>query len=75
QKQKIGYTEYIFVCPPWRRRGIATALITTALQYLKDHGIDFAQLQVKTENRDALRLYEKIGYVISQESGLFTRLI
>ncbi|HSM25719.1 MAG TPA: GNAT family N-acetyltransferase, partial [Anaerolineaceae bacterium] len=47
QKQKIGYTEYIFVCPPWRRRGIATALITTALQYLKDHGIDFAQLQVK----------------------------
>ncbi len=75
QKQKIGYTEYIFVCPPWRRRGIATAMITSALQYLKDHEIKFAQLQVKTDNRDALHLYEKLGFVISQESGLYTRIL
>jgi ribosomal protein S18 acetylase RimI-like enzyme len=71
--QKVGYTEYIFVCPPWRRKGIATAMIAEGLQYLKHNGIDFAELQVKTNNREALQLYEKLGFAINQESGIYSR--
>jgi ribosomal protein S18 acetylase RimI-like enzyme len=74
-EHKIGYTEYIFVRPQWGGRGIASAMISAALKFLKENGIHYAQLQVKTENRNALRLYEKLGYVISQESGLYSRQI
>lgn len=73
--QKVGYTEYIFVCPPWRRNGIATSLISKALLYLKQHSIDYAELQVKTNNREALQLYEKLGFAINQESGIYSRLL
>lgn len=73
--QKVGYTEYIFVCPPWRRKGIASALIAAALQYLKQHQMDYAELQVKTNNREALQLYEKLGFTINQESGIYSRVL
>lgn len=73
--QKVGYTEYIFVCPPWRRKGIATAMIAEGMQYLKHNGIDYAELQVKTNNREALQLYEKLGFAINQESGIYFRLL
>jgi len=71
--EKIGYTEYIFVCPQWRRKGLASAMITNALQYLQKNGMQFAQLQVRTDNRDALNLYEKLGFTVIQESGIYTR--
>jgi|GEM_PF-796879 ribosomal protein S18 acetylase RimI-like enzyme len=71
--QKVGYTEYIFVCPQWRRKGLASAMITNALQYLQQNGMHFAQLQVRTDNRDALTLYEKLGFTVIQESGIYTR--
>ena len=73
--QKVGYTEYIFVCPPWRRKGIATSLISKALLYLQQHSIDYAELQVKTDNREALQLYEKLGFAINQESGIYCRML
>lgn len=35
----------------------------------------YAQLQVCTDNHDALNWYEKLGFVIIQESGIYTRTI
>jgi len=45
------------------------------LHYLKQHRIDYAELQVKTNNREALQLYEKLGFAINQESGIYSRLL
>ena len=73
--EKIGYTEYIFVCPQWRRTGIASALISRGLDYLYQNGMRFAQLQVKTDNRQALSLYEKLGFYVVQESGIYSRYL
>lgn len=73
--EKVGYTEYIFVCPQWRRAGIASALISRGLDYLKENGMRFALLQVKTDNRNALSLYEKLGYNVVQESGIYSRYL
>lgn len=73
--KKIGYTEYIFVCPQWRRKGLASAMISKSLDFLQYNGMHYAQLQVRTNNRDALNLYEKLGFVIVQESGIYTRVI
>jgi ribosomal protein S18 acetylase RimI-like enzyme len=71
QEQKIGFTEHIFVRPAWRTRGIARRLILEGLCYLKERGLDEARLEVLAQNRQALRLYESLGYRVIRESGLY----
>lgn len=62
-KRKRGYTEDISVRRPWRRRGLARALIARSLRVLKDQGMTEAALSVDTQNPNgALRLYESMGY-------------
>lgn len=73
--RKMAYTETIFVLPPWRGRGIARALVTTALAYLQVQGMAEARLEVRAQNEDALRLYRGLGYTIVNESGLYIRKI
>lgn len=69
--KRVGYTEYIFVRPGWRRRGIARYLVREGLMYLKGHGLEEAWLEVRAENRQGLGLYERLGYEIEQESKLY----
>lgn len=59
-----GYTEGISVRRPWRRRGLARALLTRSLKMFKDMGMDEAALDVDTQNLSgALRLYESVGFI------------
>lgn len=69
--RKIGFTEYIFVLPAWRGKNIARRLITAGLIYLKEHGLDEAQLSVRTKHEGALRLYTALGYEIWRESRFY----
>jgi GNAT superfamily N-acetyltransferase len=65
---KIGWTDPISVRRPWRKRGLATALILKSLKLLKEHGMDTAALGVDTINPSgALHLYEKCGYKSTQK--------
>jgi mycothiol synthase len=58
-----GYTEDICVRRPWRRRGLARALIACSLRALRARGMSEAALGVDTENiSGALGLYESLGY-------------
>jgi mycothiol synthase len=58
-----GYTEEISVRRPWRRRGLARALLARSLKVLKDHGMTEAALAVDAENiSGALKLYENMGF-------------
>ncbi len=58
-----GYTEHISVRRPWRRQGVARALIALSLQALKERGMTEAALGVDTENTSgALRIYEFMGF-------------
>ncbi|GAB4470161.1 MAG: GNAT family N-acetyltransferase [Anaerolineales bacterium] len=62
-QRKRGYTENIAVRRPWRRRGIARALIAASLRMLKARGMEEAALGVDTQNPSgALQLYEALGY-------------
>lgn len=59
-----GYTETIFVRRPWRKQGVAKALIARSFQILKDEGMTEAALGVDAENpTGALHLYRKMGFV------------
>ncbi|HWQ84067.1 MAG TPA: GNAT family N-acetyltransferase [Anaerolineales bacterium] len=58
-----GYTESICVRRPYRKQGLAHALIAASLQALRERGMQEAALHVDTENLSgALRLYESLGF-------------
>jgi GNAT superfamily N-acetyltransferase len=58
-----GYTETISTRRPWRRKGIARALLTTSIQMFIDMGMEETALGVDTENLSgALNLYTSVGY-------------
>lgn len=58
-----GYTEFISVRRPWRRRGLARALIAESLRLQKRLGMTESALGVDSENRSgATRIYETCGF-------------
>jgi mycothiol synthase len=72
--RRRGYTEDISVRRPWRRRGLARALIARSLAALKARGMSEAALGVDAENRTgALRLYEGLGYTPVSTMTIFRR--
>ena len=61
--RKRGYTEIICVRRPWRKRGLARALLARSFKVLKEQGMTEAALGVDAENvSGALRLYESMGF-------------
>ena len=58
-----GYTEFISVRRPWRRRGVARALIAESLRVQRDRGMTESALGVDSENlTGATRVYEDCGF-------------
>jgi mycothiol synthase len=58
-----GWTDPVFTRRPWRRRGLAYALLGRCLLGLRERGMTSAQLDVDTANaNDALTLYERHGF-------------
>lgn len=63
--RKRGYTEGICVRRPWRRRGLARALIARSFRLLKELGMEEAGLGVDADNpTGALQLYISMGFQI-----------
>lgn len=59
---RYGYVLVLYVLPDHRRRGIATALLTTAQEWAEARGDRQLGLQVFADNTTALALYHKLGY-------------
>jgi ribosomal protein S18 acetylase RimI-like enzyme len=58
-----GYTEDIAVRRPWRRRGVASALLADSLRALQVLGLKEAALGVDAESPSrVLKLYENLGF-------------
>jgi mycothiol synthase len=69
-----GYTEFISVRRPYRRRGLARALIAMSLGALKDRGMREAALGVDAENPSgALRVYEDCGFRVMKRSTTYRK--
>lgn len=55
-----GWTDPVFTRRPWRRRGLAYALLGRCLLMLRERGMTSAQLGVDSQNpNDALTLYRR----------------
>ena len=69
-----GWLEHISVRRPWRRRGLARAIIADSLRRLRAAGMDEAMLGVDAENpTGALGLYESIGFVVKDRGYTFRK--
>lgn len=73
---KRGWTDPIYVRRPWRKLGLAKALIARAMQVLKDAGMDEAALGVDALNPNgALKLYESMGYRVKYRTFTYRKPI
>ena len=72
--RRRGWPDPICVRRPWRKRGLAKALIVRSLHLLKAKGMTEAALGVDTENLSgALRLYESVGFRPASRSANYRK--
>ena len=67
-KHLRGWTDPICVRWPWRRQGLAKALIARSMRLLQVQGMTEAGLGVDAQNHNgALRLYESLGFRMTKK--------
>jgi ribosomal protein S18 acetylase RimI-like enzyme len=72
--RKRGYTEGICVRRPWRRRGLARALLTRSVQMFQEMGMEEAALGVDAENLSgALNLYQSVGFRVDKRHTTYRK--
>lgn len=72
--RKRGLTEFISVGEPWRRRGLARALISLSLHAQKAAGMQESALGVDSQNLDgANRVYEDCGFVVAKRNRIYRK--
>ena len=57
----------LFVFPEHRKSGKATALLLATIDILKQTGIKTFYLEVKKSNKQAISVYEKVGFKVVRE--------
>jgi GNAT superfamily N-acetyltransferase len=74
--RKRGYTEFISVRRPWRKRGLARALIVRSLRLQKERGMTESTLGADSENiSGAIRIYEDCGFRVVKKSAIYRKPI
>ncbi len=74
--RKRGWTECICVRRPWRRRGLARALLARSLKMHRDLGMTETALGVDAENLTGARqLYESMGYQAFRVNTTYRKLV
>jgi mycothiol synthase len=72
----LGWIRELCVRPPWRRRGIALALLRHAFRELRSRGRPRAGLGVDAESTTgALELYERAGMHVVRRSDIYEKTL
>jgi mycothiol synthase len=72
--RRRGWLESVFVRRPWRRRGLAAAMVARALVVLRERGMDHAMLGVDADNpTGALGVYERAGFRVVKRSTAYRK--
>ena len=73
-ERRRGLLESVFVRRPWRRRGLAAALVARSLEVLRDRGMTSAWLGVDADNPNgALGVYERAGFEVEVRSTAYRK--
>lgn len=70
---KKGHVVSVAVLPENRKKGIGRVLIEEAITGVKLKKSDELYLEVRCSNSEAIRLYEKLGFVIKQRLKAYYR--
>ena len=70
--RRRGLLDSVFVRRPWRRRGLAGALVGRSLAFLRERGMTSAWLGVDADNpTGALGVYERAGFEVHLRSSAY----
>lgn len=70
---KKGHVVSIAVIEEYRRKGIGSVLVEESVNGIKLRNCDEFHLEVRCSNGEAVRLYEKLGFVIRQQLNTYYR--
>lgn len=70
---KKGHVVSIAVLPDYRQKGIGRVLVEESIAGVKLKKSDELYLEVRCSNSEAIRLYEKLGFVIKQRLKAYYR--
>ncbi len=70
---KKGHVVSIAVLPDHRQKGIGRALVEEAIVGVKLKKSDELYLEVRCSNNEAIKLYEKLGFIIKQRLKAYYR--
>jgi ribosomal protein S18 acetylase RimI-like enzyme len=75
--QRLAYITSVSVLATPLATGIASQLLATGIDYLRDSRFEQVDLEVDIENQRAIRLYDRHGFLASKSHGrtLLMRLI
>jgi ribosomal protein S18 acetylase RimI-like enzyme len=71
----VGYVDLLAVHPDHHRRGLGTALLTTAFALFAAAGLKQAELGVASDNPPALALYERLGMKPRFQADTYERTV
>ena len=74
-REKSGHISSVMVNPDYRRKGIATTLMTSALNYIRRRKKARAVLHVDSANDSAKSVYAKLGFKTFEHLAYFVREI
>jgi ribosomal-protein-alanine N-acetyltransferase len=63
---KKGHVVSVAVVPEHRRRGVAEALMATAMEGMRQYNAKQCYLEVRVTNEAAVRLYKKLAFEVSR---------
>jgi mycothiol synthase len=73
-KRRRGLLGSVFVRRPWRRRGLAAALVARSLVLLGERGMTSAWLGVDADNpTGALGVYERAGFAVHSRGSAYRK--
>ena len=70
---KKGHVVSVAVLPDYRRKGIGEGLVQEAIVGVKLKKSDELYLEVRCSNNEAVKLYEKLGFIIKQRLKAYYR--
>lgn len=63
---KKGHVVSVAVTPEHRRKGIGEALVTSAMEAMRQYNAKQCYLEVRVTNEPAIELYKKLGFEITR---------
>ena len=74
QENHIAYITSVSLLREWMGKGIAASLMSRCVEHVKASGMRQVSLEVASDNKLAIRLYEKSGFVAGKANAPFVSM-